>query len=308
MVQQTIQSAFSVEGKGLHTGLYIHATFLPAGAGEGITLCRVDLPDRPVHHAYADYVSATERGTVLEHGEWKISTVEHALSALYAMGVDCCRIELDAPEMPILDGSAMPYVHAINQVGLADAKDANGETKEREVYKVTERIEYISERGNRLVLTPADRYEVEVHVAYQSRILADQRAELLRLSDYTKEIAAARTFCFVREVEPLLRMGLIKGGDLKNALVIYETPMSQEGIDYLTDKLNQPHIDATKLGYLSPVHFHNEPARHKLLDLIGDLSLIGCRIDGHIYADKPGHTFNTSCARQLRNRIFPKQQ
>ena len=148
---------------------------------------------------------------------------------------------------------------------------------------------------------------MEVEVSYPSHILKQQRAELRTLGDYPREIAAARTFCFVREIEPLLRMGLIKGGDLKNALVIYETPMSQEGLDYLTDKLGQPHLDATKLGYLSPIHFHNEPARHKLLDIIGDLSLIGCRIQGRIFAEKPGHTFNTSCARQLRNKIYPKQ-
>lgn len=301
MKQQTLAQPFTVEGKGLHTGVYIHATFSPAEENFGIRLCRTDLPDRPTHHAYADYVSATERGTVLEHGSWRISTVEHALSALYAMGIDNCLIRVDGPELPILDGSAMPFVKAIREAGISEQQ------AEAEVYVVRETIEYISEHGNRLLLMPGDSYQVEVEVSYPSQILKLQRAELRTLGDYPREIAAARTFCFVREIEPLLRMGLIKGGDLKNALVIYETPMSQEGLDYLTDKLGQPHLDATKLGYLSPIHFHNEPARHKLLDIIGDLSLIGCRIQGRIFAEKPGHTFNTSCARQLRNKIYPKQ-
>ena len=302
MKQHTLAQSFSVEGKGLHTGVYIHATFTPAAENYGIRLCRIDLPNQPSHHAYADYVSATERGTVLEHGSWRISTVEHALSALYAMGIDNCLISVDGPEIPILDGSALPFVRAINEAGIVE------QTAEVEVYKVTEPIEYISEHGNRLLLLPNDSYQVEVQVCYPSQILKRQRAELSNLSDYAKEIAAARTFCFVREIEPLLRLGLIKGGDLKNALVIYETPMSQEGIDYLTDKLGQPRLDATKLGYLSPIHFHNEPARHKLLDIIGDLSLVGCRLQARIYAEKPGHTFNTSCARQLRNKIYPKQE
>lgn len=301
MKQHTLARPFSLEGKGLHTGVYIHATFSPAAEGYGICLCRTDLPDRPTHHAFADYVSATERGTVLEHGSWRISTVEHALSALYAMGIDNCLISVDGAELPILDGSAMPYVKAIQEAGIVEQE------AETEVYVVREPIEYISEHGNRLLLTPCDDYEVEVQVCYPSQILKRQRAELKQLKDYPREIAAARTFCFVREIEPLLRLGLIKGGDLKNALVIYETPMSQEGLDYLTDKLGQPRLDATKLGYLSPIHFHNEPARHKLLDVIGDLSLVGCRLQARVIAEKPGHTFNTSCARQLRNKIYPKQ-
>ena len=225
MKQHTIQSSFHFEGKGLQTGLNISATFLPAEANTGVQLCRTDLPGKPTYQALADYVSATERGTVLERGAWKISTVEHALSALYAMGIDNCLIEVDGPELP-------------------------------------------------------------------------------DLTDYPREIAAARTFCFVREIEPLLRMGLIKGGDLQNALVIYETPMSQEGLDYMTDKLGQPRLDATKLGYLSPLNYQNEPSRHKLLDLIGDMSLLGCRIQGRIIALRPGHTFNTQCCRQLRNKII----
>lgn len=298
MKQHTLKSSFSFESKGLHTGLYLHTTFHPAEANTGIRICRIDLEGRPTYEAVADYVTATERGTVLERGSWKVSTVEHALSALYALGVDNCLIEVDGPEMPILDGSAKYYVKAIQEVGLQE-QDA-----EQKVFVVTEPIEYISERGSKMMLLPADKYEIEVTITYPTGLLREQRAELYDLSEYIREISSARTFCFVREIEPLLRMGLIKGGDLQNALVIYETPMSQEGLDYMTDKLGQPHLDATKLGYLSPLNYPNEPARHKLLDLIGDMSLLGCRIQGKIIALRPGHTFNTQCCKRLRNKIM----
>lgn len=276
----------------------INCTVLPAAENTGVRLCRVDLPKRPTYEALADYVSGTERGTVLEHGKWKISTVEHLLSALYAMGVDNCLIEVDAPEIPILDGSAKYFVKAIQDAGLIEQE------AEQKIWVVTEPIEYMSEQGNRLLILPCDHYEAEVMVSYPSKLLQEQHAQIQDLRDYPRELSAARTFCFVREIEPLLRMGLIKGGDLKNALVIYETPLSQEGMDYMTEKLGQPKLDASKLGYLSPLNYQNEPARHKLLDIIGDLSLLGCHIQGRIYAEKPGHGFNTQCARKLRNLII----
>ena len=243
-------------------------------------------------------MTATERGTVLERGAWKVSTVEHALSALYAMGVDNCLIEVDGPEMPILDGSAKYYVQAIQKVGLQEQE------AEQKVFVVTEPIEYLSERGSKMLILPSNHYEAEVTITYPTGLLREQKAELYDLAEYSREISSARTFCFVREIEPLLRMGLIKGGDLQNALVIYETPMSQEGLDYMTDKLGQPRLDANKLGYLSPLNYPNEPSRHKLLDLIGDMSLVGCRIQGKIIALRPGHTFNTQCAKRLRNVVM----
>lgn len=298
MKQHTIKSKFTLRSVGLHTGLDVTATFLPAPANTGVWLRRVDLPNKPCYQALADYVSATERGTVLEHGRWKVSTVEHALSALYALGVDNCIIEVNAPEMPILDGSARYFVREIQRVGLEE-QDA-----EQQVYVIQEPIEYISEHGNRMRIEPCDHYEVDVTIAFQSNILREQHATLTNLNDYPREVAAARTFCFVREIEPLLRVGLIKGGDLKNALVIYETEMSQEGMDYFCDKMGQPHMDATKLGYLSPLNYLNEPARHKLLDVIGDISLLGLRLQGRVIAVKPGHTFNTQCIRRLRNQIL----
>lgn len=298
MKQHTIKSEFTLRSVGLHTGLDVTATFLPAPANTGVWLRRVDLPNKPCYQALADYVSATERGTVLEHGRWKVSTVEHALSALYALGVDNCIIEVNAPEMPILDGSARYFVREIQRVGLEE-QDA-----EQQVYIVREPIEYISEHGHIMRIEPCDHYEVDVTIAFQSNILREQHATLTNLNDYPREVAAARTFCFVREIEPLLRVGLIKGGDLKNALVIYETEMSQEGMDYFCDKMGQPHMDATKLGYLSPLNYLNEPARHKLLDVIGDSALLGLRLQGRIIAYKPGHTFNTQCIRRLRNQIL----
>lgn len=296
--QHTLKDSFTLHSVGLHTGLDVTATFLPAPENTGIWIRRVDLPKQPCFQALADYVSATERGTVLEHGKWKVSTVEHALSALYAMEVDNCIIEVNAPEMPILDGSARPFVKEIQRVGLEE------QNAEQQVYMVKEPIEYMSEHGHLIRIEPCDHYEVDVTIAFPSRLLREQHATLTDLKTYPREIAAARTFCFVREIEPLLRVGLIKGGDLKNALVIYETEMSQEGMDYFCDKMGQPHMDATKLGYLSPLNYQNEPARHKLLDVIGDFSLLGMRLQGKIIAFKPGHTFNTQCVRRLRNQIL----
>lgn len=297
MKQHTIKEPFSLSSVGLHTGLQITATFNPAPANTGICLRRIDLPKQPCHQAIADYVSGTERGTVLEKGKWRISTVEHALSALYAMGVDNCIIDVDAPEMPILDGSARYFVKEIQRVGLEE-QDA-----EQNIFIVTEPIEYVSEHGNIMRIEPCDHYEVDVTIAFPSLILREQHATLTDITKYPKEVSAARTFCFVREIEPLLRVGLIKGGDLKNALVIYEMEMSQDGMDYFCDKMGQPHMDAKKLGYLSPLNYQNEPARHKLLDVIGDLSLLGMRIQGRVKCYKPGHTFNTQCVRRLRNQI-----
>ena len=298
MKQHTIKDSFTLSSVGLHTGLHVTATFNPAPANTGVCLRRVDLPNQPCHRALADYVSGTERGTVLEYGKWKVSTVEHALSALYAMGVDNCIIDVDAPEMPILDGSAKLFVQAIQRVGLEE-QDA-----EQQVYVVQEPIEYVSEHGHRMRIEPCDHYELDVTIAFNSILLREQHATLTDLKTYPKEVAAARTFCFVREIEPLLRVGLIKGGDLKNALVIYETEMSQEGMDYFCDKMGQEHLDAKRLGYLSPLNYLNEPARHKLLDVIGDLSLLGMRLQGQVIAYKPGHTFNTQCVRRLRNQIL----
>ena len=296
-MQHTLNDIISFEGQGLHTGLYIHMTIEPAPANHGIRIARVDLEGCPAYQAVADYVSSTERGTVLENGAWKVSTLEHLLSALSAMGVDNVLIKLDAPEVPILDGSARLFVEAVRRVGLKE-QDA-----ERDVFVVRKKIEYDNGKGSKLTLLPDDHFSVDVLIGYDSPILGNQFARLDSLSDYPQEIAAARTFCFVREIEPLLDLGLIKGGNLDNALVIYERQISQEKLDRLADLCHVRHLPADRLGYLSEPKFFNEAARHKLLDVVGDLMLVGKPIQGKIIASHPGHGVNTAFAKLIRKEM-----
>ncbi|MCQ2310879.1 MAG: UDP-3-O-acyl-N-acetylglucosamine deacetylase [Paludibacteraceae bacterium] len=297
MKQKTINKSFTLEGPGLHTGGWIHATFLPAEMNTGIRICRVDLPERPTYQALAQYVTKTSRGTVLENGAWKVSTVEHMMAALYALGITNVLVEVDAPEIPILDGSAKQYVEQIRRVGTqeqeADAKE----------WVVTEPVEFDNKGFNRMRIIPAEEYAVEVKVSYPSPVLGEQTAELTDLKNFAAEIADARTFCFLREIKPLLNLGLIKGGDLDNALVIYDKKIWQWSMNRLAKKMGKPTIDAGQLGYLSPLRYDNEPARHKLLDVIGDLALSGVYIRGKIIAECPGHGFNTACCKQLIDKI-----
>ena len=298
MKQHTINKSFTLTGKGLHTGLVITARFWPAPVNTGIRLCRTDISGRPTFEALADYVTSTSRGTVVENGKWKVSTIEHAMSALYALGITNCVIELNAPEMPILDGSSKLFVEQILTGGVED-QDAEAKT-----WVVTEPISFDNGKGSKLQIVPADKFEVEVHVDYPSPILNKQTAVLDDLSLFPTDIAQARTFCFLREVEWLLHLGLIKGGDMQNALVIYDKKISQWSMNRLSNKLGQPPIDADALGYLSPLIYENEPACHKLLDLIGDMALTGVHIQGRLIAYCPGHGFNTSCAKQLRQQYI----
>ncbi len=297
--QSTIKQAFTLTGKGLHSGLEITLTALPAPENHGIKIKRVDLPDQPVMDAVAEYVTETTRGTVLKKGEMQVSTVEHALSALYAFGIDNCLLEVNAPEFPILDGSAKYYVEQIQQVGIEEQK------AEKDYFIVRKKIEYsIPETGAKITILPDDVFSVDVHIGFDSAVLNNQFASLSSLDNYTAEIANARTFVFVREIEQLLKLGLIKGGDLKNAIVIYDKQMSQTDFDHLADLMHQPHQDASRLGYLNGgVKYPNEPARHKLLDVIGDLSLIGKPILGKVIATYPGHKINTDLAKQIRKEI-----
>jgi len=297
--QNTIKQAFTLNGKGLHSGLEIVLTFLPAPENHGIKIKRVDLDEQPVMDAVAEYVAETTRGTVLKKGEMQVSTVEHALSALYALGIDNCMLEVDAPEFPILDGSAKYYVEQIQQVGIEE------QNAEKDYYIVRKKIEYcIPETGAKITILPDDVFSVDVHIGFDSTVLNNQFASLSSLDDFTTDIASARTFVFVHEIEYLAKMNLIKGGDLKNAIVIYDKPVSQADFDKLADLMDQPHQDATKLGYLNGgVKFPNEPARHKLLDVIGDLSLIGRPIKGKVIATYPGHKINTDIAKQIRKEL-----
>ena len=297
--QSTIKQAFTLTGKGLHSGLEISLTFLPAPENHGVKIKRVDLPEQPIMDALAEYVTETTRGTVLKKGEMQVSTVEHALSALYAFGIDNCLLEVDAPEFPILDGSAKYYVEQIQQVGIEEQE------AEKDYFIVRKKIEYsIPETGAKITILPDDEFSVDVHIGFDSCVLSNQFASLSSLDTYATEIANSRTFVFVREIEQLLKLGLIKGGDLKNAIVIYDKEMSQVEFDNLADLMHQPHQDATRLGYLNGgVKYPNEPARHKLLDIIGDLSLIGKPIKGKVIATYPGHKINTDIAKQIRKDL-----
>lgn len=298
MRQRTLQSAFSVHGKGLHTGMDLTATFIPAPENHGYKIQRIDMEGQPIIDAIAENVVETTRGTVLGIGEARCSTVEHALSALYAFGIDNVLVQVNGPEFPILDGSAAPYVTNIKKVGIQEQE------ADKNWLKVTEPIELKYEKsGSSITILPAEDFAVSVTIDFNSKMMPIQTATLKDISEYEKEISAARTFVFVREVEPLLSMGLIKGGDLDNAIVIYERETTQEKMDALCQLTHAEWHDARELGYIQhkPLVWDNEPARHKLLDIIGDLSLAGRPIQGHIVATKPGHKINTKFARLIKS-------
>lgn len=298
MKQQTLASAFSLSGKGLHTGLDLTVTFNPAPENHGYKIQRVDLEGCPIIDAIAENVIETTRGTVLGVGDARCSTVEHAFGAMYAHGIDNLLVQVNGPEFPILDGSASAYVEKIHEIGLVE-QDAD-----KNWLMVTEPVEFKDEStGSRVMLLPADDFAVSVTIDFNSKMLPIQTATLRDLSDFDKEISAARTFVFVREIEPLLSLGLIKGGDLDNAIVIYERQTTQESMDKLCQFTNAEWHDATELGYIQhkPLVWENEPARHKLLDVIGDVALVGKPIKGHIVATKPGHTINNKFARLIKN-------
>lgn len=297
--QNTIKEAFTLAGKGLHSGLEITLTFIPAPENHGIKIKRVDMDEQPIMDAVAEYVTETTRGTVLKKGEMQVSTIEHVLSALYALGVDNCLLEVDAPEFPILDGSAKYFVEGIQKVGIIE------QNAEKDYYIVRKKIEYcVPETGAKITILPDDTFSVDVHIGYNSTVLNNQFASLSSLNNYATQIAHSRTFVFVHEIEPLLKMNLIKGGDLKNAIVIYDRKSSQEDFDKLADLMHQPHQDANKLGYLNGgIKFENEPASHKLLDIIGDLALIGKPLRGKVIATYPGHKINTDIAKIIRKEI-----
>ncbi len=300
MKQSTLKSSFKISGKGLHTGLQINATFNPAPCGHGYKIKRVDLAEEVIIDALAENVIETQRGTVIAKGDVKVSTIEHALAALYAAGIDNCLIEVDAPELPILDGSAIHYVEKIEEVGIEE------QAEEKDYYIVKQKIEVVDEKtGASLIALPDDEFSVETMIEFNSPVLSNQFAMLRNLDKFKEEIAASRTFVFVREIEPLVRNNLIKGGDLDNAIVIYDSPMAQETIDKLADLMGVPHKNVGELGYINnkPLVFDNEPARHKLLDVLGDIALIGRPLKGRIIAVRPGHSLNTTFSKKVRREI-----
>ena len=295
--QQTLKEVFTLQGKGLHTGVEITATFCPAEANTGYQIQRVDLEGQPIIDAIADNVAATNRGTVVKKGDITVSTIEHAMAALYCAGIDNCLIQVNAPEIPILDGSAQPFAEAIAKAGIVE-QDAK-----REIFRVQKKYEVVDEEnGVKLEIFPDDHFSVTTFVDYPSPVLNNQYAVLNDMADFNEQVAAARTFVFVREIQPLLAANLIKGGDLDNAMVIYDQIMPQDDLNALAKAIGSEAPSAEKLGYVQkrPLQWDNEPARHKLLDVIGDLALIGKFIQGRVIVTRPGHGMNNKLARAVR--------
>lgn len=298
--QKTLKDSFSLSGKGLHTGLSITISFHPAPENHGYKIKRVDLEGQPVVDVLAEYVGATQRGTVIIKDGIQISTIEHAMSALYALGIDNCLIEVNAPEFPILDGSAIQYVDEIRRVEIIE------QDVERDYFIVRKKtVVQDEESGSKLILLPDDSFCINSFIEFESQYIPNQSATLDEMADYEKEIAPCRTFVFVRDVQQLLEAGLIKGGDLDNAVVIYEHQIPQDKLDALADLMGVPRKNSNELGYLNnkSILYPNEPARHKLLDIIGDMALIGKPIKGRIIATRPGHKINNKLARAIRKQI-----
>ncbi|MDE6287095.1 MAG: UDP-3-O-acyl-N-acetylglucosamine deacetylase, partial [Muribaculaceae bacterium] len=300
MKQLTLSNPFTLTGKGLHTGAMVEATVMPAPEGHGYKFQRVDLEGAPTVDAVAENVVSTERGTVVGKGDVTISTIEHLMAALYACGIDNALIAVNAPEVPILDGSAKPWLDAIVAAGTTEQK------ADKDFYVVKHKIEVTDDAtGSKILILPDDEFSVEVKVNFESPVLSNQYSSMEHIDEFAPEIASARTFVFVREIEPLVNAGYIKGGDLDNAIVIYDSPMSQESLDKIADTMGVAHRTVDGFGYINsePLTHDNEPARHKLLDVVGDIALIGRPLKGKVIATKPGHAINTRMAKDIRRDI-----
>lgn len=297
MKQHTIKESVTVKGVGLHTGKKVIMTFRPAPVNHGYKFQRIDLEEKPIINADVNRVISTNRGTTLRSSGAQVSTVEHALSALSGMQIDNVLMEIDGPEVPILDGSAAEFVKALQKAGLKEQE------AEREFFEVEEPISFHDEvTGTELMALPADDFEVTTMIDFNSPVLGQQYASLKDINDYPEEIAKCRTFVFLHELEHLFNQNLIKGGDLSNAIVIVDREVDQEKLDDLAKKLDKPSVMVDQEGILNTVklHFKNEPARHKLLDVMGDISLLGKPIKGKIVATKPGHTANVEFTKILK--------
>ena len=293
--QQTLASAITFSGKGLHTGAIVTMTVNPAAENHGIVFRRTDIEGAPSVPALCEYVTDTSRGTTIEKGEAKVSTIEHIVSALWTMGVDNALIDINGPETPIMDGSAREYAAAIEQTGLVE------QAADRKYYEVTEKQVYtIPDKGVAIIIYPDDEFTVSVHIDFNSKVVGNQYATLDMFNEYKDNIAPCRTFVFLHELEPLLKMNLIKGGDLDNAIVVVENPVSDEQLEHLKKIFGKDDIRVTG-GYLNNLQLRasNELARHKLLDLLGDFALLGMRIKGRVWASRPGHYANTEFMKQL---------
>ena len=295
--QHTVKKSYYFEGKGLHTGTYSHMKLMPAPAGHGIKFRRTDLRSKPVIEALAENVTNTARSTTVSHNEAVAVTIEHIMSALTGLGVDNALIELDNIEVPILDGSARPYVEAILQDGLKD------QGVPRDYIDIPQSLEIRDDRsGSWVRIEPAAGPSADITVDFNSKILGIQSAHWDEHVDYAREIGVCRTFVFFHEIEYLFRNNLIKGGDVDNAIVIVEHPVNDEQLDAISRLFNMPDLHITDEGYLNNLQFHfpDECGRHKLLDLLGDMRLAGGYLNARITAYKPGHSINTKAAKALR--------
>jgi UDP-3-O-[3-hydroxymyristoyl] N-acetylglucosamine deacetylase/3-hydroxyacyl-[acyl-carrier-protein] dehydratase len=298
--QKTIAKSVTLTGKGLHTGAHIDAIFSPAAVNTGVLFQRIDMPGQPLIKASADLVVETARNTVLEDKGARIGMVEHALSALCGLEIDNVLIIVNGPEMPILDGSAKQYVAALVSAGILVQEE------DREVYEIKDPIVYTDEaRGIEIMALPADEFSISVMIDYNSEVLGNQFASLSHIADYSTQIAPSRTFVFFRELEILWKNNLIKGGSLDNAMVVLEREVPQSELDRVADMIGQPRMQSLTAGVLcsGKLEFSNEPARHKLLDLIGDLRLIGMPLKGKIIATRPGHFSNVEFAKLVKQVI-----
>ncbi len=303
--QHTLKSAVAISGTGLHTGIKVDMTLNPANPGFGIQFQRVDLPGQPVIKADCDLVSDTSRGTTLEDNGAKISTVEHVLAALVGMGVDNCLIEINGPEIPIIDGSSTPFVEIIEEAGVLE-QSAN-----KIWYSIDTNISfYDEEKRVEMVAVPSIDYKITTLIDFNSPVLGTQHAGLKHMRDFKSEIAPCRTFCFLHELEMLLDNNLIKGGDINNAIVVVDKPVTEPEMDRLAKAFGRNKIEVKSGGYLNnlELRFPNEPARHKLLDIVGDLALIGVPVKAHIIANRPGHASNISFAKKIKQYIKKNKQ
>jgi UDP-3-O-[3-hydroxymyristoyl] N-acetylglucosamine deacetylase/3-hydroxyacyl-[acyl-carrier-protein] dehydratase len=298
--QHTLKSEFSIEGVGLHSGMPSRMTVQPASAGFGIKFQRIDLPQQTVIKADVDLVVDTSRGTTLEYEGARVATVEHILAALTGMGVDNALIQLNAEEIPIMDGSAQAFVDAIEAVGIEE------QNAKKIYFSINENISYYDEEKNvEMVATPNPDYKITTLIDFNSNVLGTQHAYLKNLENFKTDIAPCRTFCFLHEIEYLYNNKLIQGGDLDNAIVVVDRVLEKNELDRLAKMFNKPSIEVKQEGILNnlKLHFSNEPARHKLLDIVGDLTLIGYPVNANIIAYRPGHKANVAFAKKIKDYI-----
>ncbi|TAD82031.1 MAG: bifunctional UDP-3-O-[3-hydroxymyristoyl] N-acetylglucosamine deacetylase/3-hydroxyacyl-ACP dehydratase [Bacteroidetes bacterium] len=298
--QHTLGGPARISGTGLHTGALVNMTLKPAQPGYGIQFQRIDLPNQPVIKADCDLVVDTSRGTTLEANGGRVSTVEHVLAALVGTGVDNCHIEINGPELPIMDGSSMPFIDIIDEAGVVEQDAAKA------WYTLGENISYFDEeRRVEITAMPSTDYKVTTLIDFNSPVLGTQHAQLKRLKNFRTDIATCRTFVFLHELEMLIENNLIKGGDINNAIVVVDKPITEEAKSRLRHAFKKDNIEIQGEGYLNnlQLRFPNEPARHKLLDVVGDLALIGVPIKAHIIAHRPGHAANIEFAKKVKSYL-----